>query len=62
MSFQYDRLNPAVTLTLMGVFSRPSTTWTEHEYREAVMAIAALRIVADQSDWAKKKPEDKVIK
>ena len=57
MSFQYDKLNPAVTLTAMGVFSRPSKNWTEHEYKEAVMIIAAMRIVADQSDWAKSSPD-----
>ncbi len=48
MSFQYDTLNPGVIDRLQQIFSKPSTQWTEDEYRRAWIHVEVLKIVIQQ--------------
>lgn len=52
MSFRYDVVQPHVIDRLKELFSKPTTTWTEDERRDAAFLIQALQIAADQ--WRQK--------
>lgn len=48
VSFRYDVLNLFVIDKLRELFTKPSTEWTEAEYRSVLLNMEAMRIVAAQ--------------
>ena len=48
MSFRYDVLNLEILDDLRKIFEKPSTQWTESEYKKTILTIEAMRIVASQ--------------
>ncbi len=47
MSFNYSYVNPEILEDLAVIFQKPSTQWTEVEYKKVIMILAGIQVVVN---------------